>query len=264
MIRSFFDPGLWLLGYDYLALNDAPNRWNYHSLTAPFWRVYWHNTAGAALRLNRQIIPIRPDHLYIIPSNVDFASLHHGHCRQLYIHFQLRHPHALRGPPIIILPLTRTRRHFVRRIIAGHGKSKTDLRQTALLIRALLETLIADLINRRLLFRNVDKRLLMILSYLEQHLAQRIDNKKMAALMHTHPQTILRLFQNEFGKSPQVYLRQLRVDKACWFLRFSEDSIKAIAEETGFCDRYHFTKVFTALMGQSPARFRDYNKARGQ
>lgn len=56
-------------------------------------------------------------------------------------------------------------------------------------------------------------------------------------------------------------MRQMKVDKACWFLQFSEESIKAIAEATGFCDRYHFTKIFTKSMGQSPGRFREYNKS---
>lgn len=259
MIRSFFDPGLWLLGYEYVALNDLPNRWNFPSLAAPFWRLYWHDSVGAALRINRQTTLIQPDRLYIIPPNVDFASLHRGHCRQFYVHFQIRHPYTLRGPPILALPLSRPRRYFLRRIIAGYDSGKKARSQSALLIRALLEILIADLINRQLAFQNIDRRLLLILSYLEQHLAQQIDNQTLAALMHVHRQTVLRLFKTGLGAAPQVYLRRLRVDKASWLLRFSDDSIKKIAAATGFCDRYHFTKVFTALTGQSPARFRNYN-----
>lgn len=259
MIQSFFDPGLWPLAYDYVALNSVRNRWNFPSLAAPFWRVYWNNTMGAAVRLGKRTLPLLSDKLYIIPPNVDFESIHHGNCRQLYIHFQLRHPYALSGPPIISLPLTKQRRDFVRRIIAGHGAAETTQSRTTLLIRAFLEILIVDLMSQQLIFHKIDKRLLATLNYLEQYLAQPIDNHKLAALMHVHPQTLLRLFQRELGSSPQVYLRQLRVDKACWFMRFSDEPIKAIAEKTGFCDRYHFTKIFTKSIGQSPAQFRDYN-----
>lgn len=258
MIRSFFDPGLWLLACDYVALHGISGRWNYPSLAATFWRVYWHNARGAALRLNRQTIPIMPDHLYLIPPNIDFASIHHGNCRQLYIHFQIRHPYLLRGPPIIALPMTKQKKYFLRRIIAGRDADGTGQRQVALLIRALLETIIAELMDQSLLFRKVDKRLLSTLNYMEGHLDQQIDNRKLAALMHIHSQTMLRLFKAEVGRPPQEYLRQLRVDKACWLLRFSDESIKAIAEATGFCDRYHFTKVFLKLTGKSPARFRNY------
>jgi len=261
MIQSFFDPGLWPLAYDYVALNDMQKRWNYSSLAAPFWRVYWNNTEGAAIRIgiDKRILPLRPDHLYVIPPDVDFGSINHGRCRQLYIHFQLRHPYTLRGPPVITLPLTKQRLDFVRRIIAGHGGAEKIQRRATMLIRALLETLIVDLMDEYLVFRQIDKRLLNALNYLEQHLDQPIDNAKLAASMHIHQQTMLRLFKAELGRPPQEYLRQMRADKASWFLRFSDEPIKAIAEKTGFCDRYHFTKVFTALTGQSPARFRNYN-----
>lgn len=258
-IQSFFDPGLWPLLCEYVALNDVQNRWNIPSLAAPFWRVYWNNTKGAAIRLGKQILPLLPDHLYVIPPNVDFGSIHHSNCRQLYIHFQLRHPYTLSGPPVITLPLTKQRRDFVRRIIAGHGATETTKRRVTMLIRAFIETLLADLVDKQLLFRKIDSRLLSALNYLEGHLDQPIDNPKLAALMHIHPQTMLRLFKAELGKAPQEYLRQTRVDKACWFLQFSDEPIKAIAEKTGFCNRYHFTKIFTLLTGSSPARFRERN-----
>lgn len=258
MIRPSFDPGLSLLGYDYVALNDGPSRWNYPSLAAPFWRVYWNNTAGAALRLGKKIVKILPDHLYVIPANTDFGSIHNADCRQLFIHFQIRHPYTLRGQPVIALPLTKQRQYFVRRIIAGHSGNKTTPQQTDLMAHALIETLLAHLMNQYLFLCKTDERLLRTLNYLEQHLDRPINNRQLASLMRLHPQSMLRLFRAELGKAPQAYLRQLRIDKASWLLRFSDESIKTIAEATGFYDRYHFTKAFTALTGQSPARFRDY------
>lgn len=257
IMRVFLDPGLWPLHCDYAVLNNVPNRWNYASLMAPFWRVFWNNKAGAAIRLGKQIIPILPDKLYIITPNVDIGSTHRGNCRQLYIHFQIRHPYVLRGPPIITLPMTGERRYFTRRIIAGYNGAETVQQQTALLIRAFLATLIGDLMDQYLVFRRIEPRLMNALNYLAEHMGQSIDNRNLAAMMHVHLQTMLRLFKNELGKSPQAYLRQMRIDKACWLLCSSDESIKTIAELTGFCDRYHFTKVFTALTGQSPARFRD-------
>jgi len=259
MIQSFFDPGLWPQACGYVSLNDIRNRWNFSSLAAPIWRVYWHTTKGAGILLGKQTLPLLSDTLYIIPPNVDFGSIHHGNCRQLYIHFQLRHPYTLHGPPIISLPLTKQRRDFVRRIIADHTAAETNHCRASMLIRAFIETLIADLMDRQLLFRKIDARILSVLNYLEGHLDQPINNRKLAALMHIHPQTMLRLFKVELGKAPQEYLRQMRVDKACWFLQFSNESIKTIADKIGACDRYHFAKIFAKSMGQSPAKFRKSN-----
>jgi len=39
-------------------------------------------------------------------------------------------------------------------------------------------------------------------------------------------------------------------------LHYSGRDIKAIAEDTGFCDRYHFSRIFKQLRGVSPAEFR--------
>jgi len=256
MINSFFNPGLWPLFCDYVALRDTPKRWNFPSLKAPYWRVYWHNNKNAALRLGQRVLPIRPDHLYIIPPNTNIGSIHRDHCRQLFIHFQVRHPYALRGPAVITLPLTRQRQYFVRNIIACCQDKENARQRTALMVHAFLDTLIADLLDQALSFRKIDTRLLNVLNYMEQHLEQPIDNKKLAILMHAHPQTMRRLFKAELAKSPQAYLRQLRVDRACWLLRASEDPIKTIAGKTGFCDPYHFTKVFSKIIGQSPSRFR--------
>ena len=50
--------------------------------------------------------------------------------------------------------------------------------------------------------------------------------------------------------------RRQRVERACVLLHATGNSIEQIAEATGFCDRYHFTRVFTRLRGVSPAAFR--------
>jgi len=56
----------------------------------------------------------------------------------------------------------------------------------------------------------------------------------------------------------------MRVDKACWFLQFSNESIKTIADKIGACDRYHFAKIFVKSMGQSPAKFRKSNSGQSR
>ncbi len=43
-------------------------------------------------------------------------------------------------------------------------------------------------------------------------------------------------------------------------LSHSEISIKDVAEATGFCDRYHFSRVFKQLRGVGPAEYRQQAK----
>lgn len=85
---------------------------------------------------------------------------------------------------------------------------------------------------------------------------QSVSNAEIARHLGASVNTMLRLYQNKLKMSPQTYLRQKRMEKACALLYDPQKSIKQIAEETGFCDRYHFSRTFRALMGVTPLQYR--------
>ena len=74
--------------------------------------------------------------------------------------------------------------------------------------------------------------------------------------MRASVNTMFRQYQRELGMSPQAYLRQKRIEKACALLYDPERSIKQVAEETGFCDRYHFSRTFKDSQGITPFAYR--------
>ena len=51
-------------------------------------------------------------------------------------------------------------------------------------------------------------------------------------------------------------LRLIRVDEACHLLLTTDLPLKSIAERSGFCDEYHFSRVFRQLRRMSPGEFR--------
>ena len=67
----------------------------------------------------------------------------------------------------------------------------------------------------------------------------------------------IRKFRQAVGHTPHQYLLRLRVERACEWMRRSELTMDQIAEAAGFCDRFHFSRVFKQVMGVSPAKFRD-------
>jgi transcriptional regulator GlxA family with amidase domain len=74
--------------------------------------------------------------------------------------------------------------------------------------------------------------------------------------------SFLRWFSEEIGETPMAWLRRIRIREACRLLRFGNQSLDEIAEATGFADRHHFTRVFTAMTGMGPAAFRRASPAR--
>lgn len=263
MMKDFFDPGIQPIAFNCQWLRTSYNNWNFTSLFANYWRLWWNSASGAVIRCGSQSEPLVPENLYVVHPNVDVETRHDGDCFQLYIHFTVLHPLRLLGPPIAVVPMTDAQGEWVRKMIALFQQDNVHHYVLSMHVHAFVESVLADLTERHLSFRGVDSRLLNALRYMDQHLARTISNASLAHWVHLHPQSLLRLFKKELGLSPQAYLKRLRVDKACWMLQMTDDSIDSIAEAAGFCDRYHMSKVFAQVMGKTPARFREASSAAG-
>jgi AraC-like DNA-binding protein len=64
------------------------------------------------------------------------------------------------------------------------------------------------------------------------------------------------LFTRKTSYSPFEYYNQLRMQKACSYLQFSELQTKEIAFRLGFYDPFHFSKAFVKEMEISPREYR--------
>lgn len=56
--------------------------------------------------------------------------------------------------------------------------------------------------------------------------------------------------------SPISYFNQLKIQKACQLLDFTDKKAKEIAFELSFSDPYYFSKVFSKYMHMSPKEYR--------
>lgn len=68
------------------------------------------------------------------------------------------------------------------------------------------------------------------------------------------------LFKKKTGCSPIHYFNQLKIQKSCQFLYFTDLNIKEICVKTGFEDPYYFSRMFKKLMGLSPSKYRSTHK----
>ncbi|MFV0505376.1 MAG: AraC family transcriptional regulator [Bacteroidales bacterium] len=64
------------------------------------------------------------------------------------------------------------------------------------------------------------------------------------------------LFTQKTSFSPMTYYNQLKVQRACSYLQFTDLKIKEIAYKLGFYDQFHFSKTFTNEMGLTPKVYR--------
>ncbi|QHW31053.1 AraC family transcriptional regulator [Paenibacillus rhizovicinus] len=85
--------------------------------------------------------------------------------------------------------------------------------------------------------------------------------EKVAAQISVSPRHLSRLFASGVYESYTVYVRKQRIRRAAEMLRYTERSIKEIAEATGFGSVHYFTRTFSSLMKIPPARFREDARA---
>ncbi len=64
------------------------------------------------------------------------------------------------------------------------------------------------------------------------------------------------LFKKETGHSPINFFILLKMQEACRYLSFSNQSIKEISFALGYDDQYYFSRLFKKIIGISPRNYR--------
>ncbi len=92
------------------------------------------------------------------------------------------------------------------------------------------------------------------------HLTDRIQVADIARQVGVHPAYLARRFRAEFGVSPASYARSARLQWAAEQLATTTRTIADIADEAGFADQSHFTRVFRKHMDETPGRYRELHR----
>lgn len=256
-MKDLHIPHIRLLRCEYAGLFTQLHHWNFPQGSTPYWRLYWNNRTGAAIRSKGQCIKLTPARVILVPPNTMLSTSNHGHVRQLFIHFQILTPYHTPTANIISVPVSKFLKTIIHDIIRLLDPSSQDPRHIALTTHALVALVFAAIMDQAIHVPDIDARILKSLAYLEDHIEA--SNSALARAANLSSHAFCTLFTAQTGYSPHAYLCEKRIEKACLMLHFSDASIKEIAEETKFCDRYHFSRVFKRIQGMGPAEFRRLN-----
>lgn len=78
----------------------------------------------------------------------------------------------------------------------------------------------------------------------------------MAAEAALSPRTFARRFKSATGHAPLEYVQRLRIEESKQLLETSAESVEAVAEAVGYLDVASFRRLFSRLVGDSPAGYR--------
>ena len=87
-------------------------------------------------------------------------------------------------------------------------------------------------------------------------ISKRVTVEEIADAVHLYPTYCSELFRRETGVTISEWASSARVEAAKSLLCDASLSIREIAERTGFCDRFYFSRIFRQKTGLSPTEFR--------
>ena len=92
--------------------------------------------------------------------------------------------------------------------------------------------------------------------HIERHFLRLRTLRQIADECHTNHAYLCRLFRRHDQQTPYQYLLRLKMHHAAERLRSPGVLVKQVAEETGFPDPFHFSRVFKSVLGVAPDSFR--------
>lgn len=261
--------------------------WEHKELSFPFWRIYNNVQKGGFMEYNRQVYEMEPGTLYLIAPNTGYSSRLYDHpipeeeyrltggrisettrkervelikdgaIEHLFIHFTLGYPYDHVSPGIYMF---RMNKHLEDKIKQIRNYLTNNVAQFNFTIYLTLQSLICELLfnmgEEKWKYPIRDVRIARIISYIENNINEDFSNESLAELANMATNSFSRLFKEDTGVTLQSFIRKKRIHTACLLLLHSDRSIDEIAEQTGFANRYHFTRIFSQITGNTPAKYR--------
>ncbi len=100
------------------------------------------------------------------------------------------------------------------------------------------------------------RRLQAAINHIEYHFHQPLAVPMLARLADLRPSRFQEVFRQAVGTSVKSYQLGLRLAEAKRLLRDTATPIQTIANQIGYDQPFHFTRIFTRHVGVSPSRWR--------
>jgi len=94
------------------------------------------------------------------------------------------------------------------------------------------------------------------IEYMSEHFGEGTTLTTVARAVNVSPGHLAALFASQTGMSVGKWLTRIRIEVTRSLLAETDDKLEAIAEQAGFCDASHLSRMFTATTGLRPSQYR--------
>lgn len=241
-------------------------KWSLRAASNAFWRLYWPLSRGGVVTFQGMEHELEPGWLYLISPHTAFDSRCRRPFAKWYLHFNAGGlPYGCSSGIARLRPAPRMRT-LLASTCPNHRRSKADAEQQS----HPLESLELVLLTLQLALprferqANTESRLPSCVTWLQEHLREKVTLADLARFADVSPRTLSNLFVSEVGFPPMRYLLELRLNRVMTLLRHTDYSIEQIAEECGFPNRYYLTRMLSKYRRTTPAAFRALGSVKQQ
>jgi AraC-like DNA-binding protein len=245
--------GITLHETGYLPANA---QWNFPATFSPFWRLIYNASRGHCVLFGERMIELTPAHIMLIPQHCFFHSLGANPVPTFWMTFSFtRHLHPDHTIPVLLPPrdtelcLIRDLRELIS-ADANWDPNDAIFRNSLALLQVVLAR--PELRWQPLMPENFVR----VRRFIQEGLAMKLTASILARRAGLSVASFNRRFKRHFGVTPARYVTETRVREAAHLLLQTDETIEAIAEETGFPNRAYFSRVFKQVTEESPAGFR--------
>lgn len=108
--------------------------------------------------------------------------------------------------------------------------------------------------------QKIEPRIQIVLDYISMHPMEKYTPSSMADMAGLSKQRFSHLFKEQMGKSPMVYLKELRLTTAARKLLVSNENVNDIAYSVGYEDPNYFIREFKRAFGYTPNQYRKISR----
>jgi AraC-like DNA-binding protein len=232
------------------GLSHDVDDWESGEIISPFWCLWHLFQEGSWVECGKEHWDLGPDRVMLAPANVVYSTHNNCPAAQLWLSFAVIPGYAFEIAAPFEIPLDPLLRKQIAALKAAY---KGDKRVLYHLAAGLLSTCFA---RHPLPLRILPEALRAVLQRIENSPGADLSNACLADIAGMSVSGFILWFESYMNQPPAAYVRDVRYQKACRMLMFSELSMEQIAAKLGYPNRHYFSRIFAQRAGCGPAAFR--------
>lgn len=272
----------------FLTLNIGYARqhadWNWKDVRSPFARIYLVTEGTAQIVIDGETVTLTPGHLYLVPA----YTRHSYVCAGLFCHYYLHiyennandssvmadwtFPTEVEASPIdgqlmkrlceinpfLELPSSNpdsydNHQSIIHNIQLTRKSPLCDKIETQGIVYMLFSRFMKNARPKR----NIkDNRIQEAMTHILHHLDTPIELSVLADKACMSKDHLIRVFKQETGCTPNVFITRRKMEKAELLLVTTEHPVKNIAAALGYDDYSYFNRLFKKATGLTPQQYR--------